>query len=271
MPELPEVETVRRSLEPWACGRRIRAVTQSDKSLRFPPGDIQRSLGTAVIRLYRRAKTIFVELDSGDRLVLHLGMTGAWERLDCGSPPQRHEHLRIDLDDGSALAYTDPRRFGGVSLVDAAEAGRLVATYGPEPIDPDFNADSLLAVSRGARPLKSLLLDQSSIAGIGNIYACEALFRARLHPESLAGRLKRRQAEALAAELRSVLLEAIDAGGSTIADFRAPDGSAGKFTQSLLVYGREDEPCFTCSRLIRRIVQSGRSSFFCSHCQKKSR
>jgi formamidopyrimidine-DNA glycosylase len=271
MPELPEVETVRRSLEPWACGRRIRAISRSDKPLRFPPGEMDRAIGCQVLRLLRRAKTIFVELDSGDRLVLHLGMTGAWERLDKMDPPRPHEHLRFVLDDGGALAYTDPRRFGGVSLVDSSEAARLAAAYGPEPIDPGFGAASLLAVAKGDRPLKSLLLDQSAIAGIGNIYACEALFRARLHPASPAGRLKLKSAELLAAELRAVLLEAIEAGGSTIADFRAPDGSAGKFTQSLLVYGREGEACFECAQPIRRIVQSGRSSFFCSRCQKKSR
>ncbi|MCA3554362.1 bifunctional DNA-formamidopyrimidine glycosylase/DNA-(apurinic or apyrimidinic site) lyase [Aestuariivirga sp.] len=293
MPELPEVETVMRGLKPVLEGRRIAGVTLRRAGLRFPfpPRFSERLAGSRVTGLWRRAKYILAGLDSGEVLLVHLGMTGRFTVLqgqqarslgefyfesatgEAGHGP--HDHVVLALDDGTHVVYTDPRRFGIMDLFPEAEAGshKLLSGIGVEPLGNEFNVGYLAACFRGkAAPLKAALLDQRIIAGLGNIYVCEALFRARLSPRRKARTLARKKGhdprlDALMRHVREVLAEAIAAGGSTLQDFAHTDGAAGAFQQRFLVYGREGEPCMNCGAPVKRLVQSGRSTFYCRHCQ----
>ena len=294
MPELPEVETVMRGLKPVLEGQRIAGVTLRRAGLRFPFPEqfAERLSGRRVTGLRRRAKYILAELDSGEVLLIHLGMTGRFTVFsgqgshnlgefyfetsagESGQGP--HDHVLLALENGTRVVYTDPRRFGIMDLFPGSEAAthKLLAGIGVEPLGNEFSAEYLSDRFRGkAAPLKAALLDQHIIAGLGNIYVCEALHRAGLSPRRKARTLVKKKGhdsrlDELVRHVREILTEAITAGGSTLQDFAHTDGAAGDFQQRFLVYDREGEPCMTCGAPIERLVQSGRSTFYCRHCQK---
>ncbi len=271
MPELPEVETVMRGLAPVWQGRRFTRVVLNRGDLRrpFPDGLGQRLTGATVVGLGRRAKYGLVETDRGDTMILHLGMSGRM-RLDPAAIG-KHDHVVFDTDNGRRVAFDDARRFGSLDLVATADLAThpLLAGLGPEPLGPDFGVAMLAAAFAGrSAPAKALLLDQRVVAGLGNIYVCEALHMARIHPARAGGTVPAKKLAALAAAVPEVLLEAIAAGGSSLRDHIAPDGTLGYFQKSFRVYGREGEACPRDGHGIRRIVQSGRSSFFCPWCQR---
>lgn len=295
MPELPEVETVARGLRPAMEGRRIVAVELRRKSLRYPlPRDFAaRLLQRAVDSVGRRAKYVLVGLDSGETLLIHLGMTGRLTVLPASGKSRnlgefyheeaagagangKHDHVVLGLDDGSRIVFTDPRRFGAMDIVRQGADGshRLLKVLGPEPLGNEFSSAHLAARFHGKKaPLKAALLDQGVVAGLGNIYVCEALFRSGLSPKRRAGSLAKTKAgdprlDPLVRNIRDILAEAIAAGGSTLQDFAAADGASGAYQQRFLVYDREGEPCRRCRGPIKRIVQSGRSTFYCPACQK---
>lgn len=294
MPELPEVETVMRGLRLAMEGRRISAVEVRRPDLRFPfpAGFAERLRGKRVEALARRAKYITAGIEGGEMLLMHLGMTGRftvvtpagkahnlgefYDEAAAESGNGKHDHVRFSLDDGTSILYSDPRRFGLMDLFPQSEAGehKLLRDIGIEPLGNGFNAEVLARTFAGkAAPLKAALLDQKIIAGLGNIYVCEALFRARLSPSRKARSLVRRgradaRLESLVRHIRDVLNEAIAAGGSTLRDYALTDGSRGGFQQTFAVYDREGENCLVCARPVRRFVQSGRSTFHCSNCQR---
>ena len=292
MPELPEVETVRRGLDPAMTGRVFVRVTLNRPNLRFPFSErfVERITGKRLISLSRRAKFLIADLSSGDSLIMHLGMSGRFiiEAPDGIRQPGEfrqemgrhlaHDHVVFDMEDGTCVIYNDVRRFGFMLLTPTADlpAHPQVAGLGVEPLGNDFNAGALDRLFAGkATPLKAALLDQRLIAGLGNIYVCEALNRSGLSPFRAAGsisgpaRAKAVQCEALAKAIRDVLTEAVEAGGSTLRDYAQTDGSLGYFQHRFRVYGREGEPCPTpgCRGHVGRDVQSGRSTFWCARCQ----
>lgn len=289
MPELPEVETVRRGLTPVMVGRRFVRVEQRRPDLRtpFPERFVERLTGRTVVRLDRRAKYLIAGLDDGQALIIHLGMSGRLTvrssgeigsyLYSSGSNPA-HDHVVFHLDGGEVILYNDARRFGLMDLGLQSELAShpLLAGLGLEPLGADFVPEYLAAAAAGRRcDLKALLLDQRVIAGLGNIYVAEALFRAGLAPTraslTISGRraAARARSSALVAAIRSVLGEAIAAGGSTLRDYQRVDGSAGGFQGRFTVYGREGEPCITpdCRGIVRRNTQAGRSTFHCPACQ----
>lgn len=293
MPELPEVETVRRGLEPWLTGARITAVILNRPDLRFPfpPDFAERLAGRTVEQVGRRAKYLLLRLSGGLTLLSHLGMTGTYRfagftykdrsRYYEPNPLSVHDHLLLELEHSRhgplTLVYNDARRFGFMALLEDEEHSPHLAGLGPEPLSNSFNGAALAARLAGRRaPIKAALLDQRVVAGLGNIYASEALHRAHIRPETAAGRLVRSSGapaprlEALAAAVRDVLNEAVAAGGSTLRDFRSADGASGYFQHRFAVYDRAGESCPTpgCGGTIRRIVQAGRSTFYCPRCQK---
>jgi formamidopyrimidine-DNA glycosylase len=268
MPELPEVETTVNGLRPVLEGRTITRVTLRRADLRrpFPEGLGQRLTGATVTGLGRRAKYGLIETDRGDTLVFHLGMSGRW-RID---PAEElpHDHMILETAE-HRLALNDPRRFGSVDLVPTAELGEWppFAALGPEPLGPDFNPAHLVKAFEGRiAPIKALLLDQRIVAGLGNIYVCEALYIARIAPMKPAGQIARARLEKLVEAIREVLTAAIEAGGSTIKDYARPDGELGYFAKQWRVYGREGEPC-ECGGKVARRVDGGRSTFWCPKCQ----
>jgi formamidopyrimidine-DNA glycosylase len=279
MPELPEVETVRLGLVPVLAGRRLArvAVNRPDLRIPFPPDFAARLKGRRVAGLVRRAKYILVRFDDGgDSLLIHLGMSG---RMAVEGPglanaprtPSPHDHVVIETDAGGRVVFNDARRFGLMTLIAPGEEAShpLLAGLGPEPLDEAFTADVLACALKGrASPIKAALLDQRVVAGLGNIYVCEALYRSGISPRRRAGTVQGARARRLHGAIRAVLAEAIKAGGSTLRDHRRPDGELGYFQHSFAVYGREGETCPSCESPracggIRRIVQSGRSTFFC--------
>jgi formamidopyrimidine-DNA glycosylase len=268
MPELPEVETTVRGLERVLDGRRIARVELRRPDLRRPmPEDLgQRLTGSRVIGLRRRAKYGLIDTDRGDTLVFHLGMSGKW-RVD-PSAIETHDHLLVDTDDGHRVALNDPRRFGSLDLVvtDELEAWPPFAALGPEPLAIEARELKARLADRSA-PITAMLLDQSVIAGLGNIYVCEALHRAHIHPGRAAGSISLKRLERLAEAIRHVLAEAIAAGGSTLRDFASPDGELGYFSKRFAVYDREGASC-GCGGTVKRTVQGGRSTFFCPRCQR---
>jgi formamidopyrimidine-DNA glycosylase len=271
MPELPEVETTVRGLEHVLKDRRISRVEARRADLRraFPPDLGQRLTGARVTSLGRRAKYGLVHTDRGDTMVFHLGMSGAW-RID---PAElgKHDHLLLETEEGRRLHLRDPRRFGSVDLVPTDELERWPAfeALGPEPLAGAIDGPWLKRTFQGrTAAVKLLLLDQRVVAGLGNIYACEALFRAHIDPRKPAGKVSRARLDALAEAIPAVLEDAIRAGGSTLKDFAAPDGELGYFSKQFDVYDREGQPCRNCGGTVKRIVQGGRSTFFCPACQK---
>jgi formamidopyrimidine-DNA glycosylase len=268
MPELPEVETTVRGLAKVLEGRRIARVEARRGDLRRPfPKDLgQRLTGARVERLGRRAKYGLVGTDRGDTLIFHLGMSGHW-RVD-PDDVGKHDHLIVETDEGRRLALNDARRFGSVDLVRTAELDDWPAfrALGPEPTEVSGRWLRQKFAGRSA-PVKALLMDQRILAGLGNIYACEALYRARIDPRRPAGRISSERLERLASAIHAVLEEAIAEGGSTLRDFVSPDGELGYFPARFAVYDREGKPC-SCGGRVRRIVQGGRSTFHCPKCQR---
>lgn len=293
MPELPEVETIRRGLEPVLAGARIRRLHMRRPDLRFPLPDhfAERVEGQRIERLSRRAKYLVAELSGGEALVMHLGMTGRFSVVT----PQRqqvlgayvyetdgdpvHDHVAFDLSSGVSVVYNDPRRFGFMVMMDAAsrEAHALFRRMGVEPLGPDLTAEYLASRAHGRKSnLKAFLMDQRNVAGLGNIYVSEALYRAGISPDRAARFLSDRRglptdrARALVPAIQSVLEQAIAAGGSTLKDYRHADGERGAFQESFAVYDREGAPCVRprCDGMVRRTVHSGRATYACTRCQR---
>ena len=267
MPELPEVETTVRGLEQVLKGRRIARVEARRADLRrsFPKDLGQRLTGATVTSLGRRAKYGLIHTDRNDTMIFHLGMSGSW-RID-HARLEKHDHLLLETDDGKRLALNDPRRFGSVDLVltdDLSEWPPFKA-LGPEPLEISPRELKRRLAGRSA-PIKLLLLDQRIIAGLGNIYVCEALHRAGIHPTRAGGSILLDRLRRLVPAIHDVLAEAIAAGGSTLRDFASPDGELGYFSKSFLAYDREGRPC-ACGGTVKRIVQGGRSTFYCPRCQ----
>ena len=290
MPELPEVETIRRGLEPVLVGQRIARVEQRRADLRFPfPENFGKRLtGRTVVTLQRRAKYLLAHLDDGTVLIIHLGMSGRISITGQGQLGEFthnqgnrniHDHVVLRLGSGTEIVYNDPRRFGLMDLASATtlDTHPLLAGIGIEPLGPGLTPEYLARHAAGRRSdLKSFLLDQRIIAGLGNIYVCEALFRTHLKPSRAAACLAtptgkpNARTSALIPHIKAVLADAIEAGGSTLRDYAQADGSLGYFQHSFQVYGREGEPCLTpaCRGMVRRTVQGGRSTFFCPVCQR---
>lgn len=283
MPELPEVETVRRGLLGAMEGAVIARADVNRPDLRwpFPEGMAARLTGQRVKALRRRSKYILCDLSSGETLLIHLGMSG--RMTVSGDPlgqfvhdhpmPAKHDHVVFHMDNGARVTFNDPRRFGAMDLLPTtgADAHKLLASIGPEPLGNEFSEPYLVNALKGRNtPIKSALLDQSIVAGLGNIYVCEALFRAGINPKRRAGQISAARIASLVPIIRDVLTEAIAAGGSSLKDFRQADGELGYFQHNFDVYGREGEPCRKpgCASVIQRVVQAGRSSFFCPTCQK---
>jgi formamidopyrimidine-DNA glycosylase len=268
MPELPEVETTVRGLARVLHGRRIVRVEARRADLRrsFPKDLGQRLTGARVTGLGRRAKYGLIHTDRNDTMVFHLGMSGSW-RINHASL-ERHDHLLIETEEGNRLTLNDPRRFGSVDLVPSDDLAQWApfAALGPEPLDLDVN-DLKKRLARRSAAIKLLLLDQRIVAGLGNIYVCEALYRARIHPKRAGGLVSADRLKRLVSAIHAVLDEAIAVGGSTLRDFVSPEGELGYFSKRFSVYDREGQPC-TCGGTVKRIVQGGRSTFYCPKCQR---
>lgn len=274
MPELPEVETVRRGLAPCMEGRRITSVEVRRRDLRVPiPRDFEKWLeGQKITHLTRRAKYLLAHLEDGTVLVVHLGMSGKLLYSAAYSNDRAtHDHVILRFDDGGEVVFNDARRFGLMALVrdEGLETHKLFAGLGPEPLEREFFGAYLKSrCDEKSVAIKLLIMDQRVVVGVGNIYASEALFRAGIHPAKAAGKLTKPQCDALATAIKEVLKAAIVAGGSTLRDFVRSSGDAGYFQHQFQVYGREKEPCTACRSPIKRITQGGRSTFFCPKCQK---
>lgn len=279
MPELPEVETVRRGLSPVMEGFVFTSVTLNRPNLRFAfdPDFQKRVQGQKLLRLNRRAKFLDAHLASGDRLLMHLGMSGRFsikqddalgEFAHTQVTNPKHDHVIFEMSSGAQIIFNDPRRFGFMELIAPGNPSRL-DMLGPEPLSNAFNAPDLRRKFKGRKSkIKAALLDQNNIAGLGNIYVCEALFRSGISPKRAAGRLTIAETDSLTRHIKAVISEAIDAGGSSLRDFAGTDGSLGYFQHRFDVYGQEGNPCPICASPIQRIVQSNRSTFYCSNCQK---
>lgn len=279
MPELPEVETVRRGLQPHLEGRRIARLSLNRDGLRwkFPPDLVQTATGATVTGLRRRSKYVLLDLDREASILIHLGMSGRMLIEGAGvgdfhrdpSILPRHDHVVFETDEGTRITLNDARRFGMVDLIRGSSP--LLDVLGPEPLEDDFTGAVLAAAFEGRRaPVKAALLDQGVVAGLGNIYVSESLHRAGIDPRRAAGRIGRARLDALVGHIRDVLSEAIAAGGSSLRDHRQATGELGYFQHSFRVYDREGAPCPRpgCTGTIHRIVQSGRSSFWCPSCQR---
>lgn len=287
MPELPEVETVRCGLLPALEGHRIARAELRRDGLRwpFPPDMAQRLSGATVLHLRRRSKYLLADLDTGESLLVHLGMSGRMVvsgfaaahvpgQFHFDHPAlEKHDHVLLHMENGARITFNDPRRFGAMDIcaTGALDMHPLLARIGPEPLGNEFNTTYLLHRLAGRKSsIKAALLDQRIVAGLGNIYVCEALFRAGISPARAAGRISRQRIETLTETIRSTLREAIDAGGSSLRDYRQADGELGYFQHSFRVYGREGAACITpgCTSFVRRALQSGRSTYYCPSCQR---
>lgn len=270
MPELPEVETVRRGLTPISVGQRIQNVIVRETGLRWPVStDLPTQLlGQTIHCLDRRGKYLLFLLDKG-ALIVHLGMSGTLRHYRTAPPLTKHDHLDAELSDGSLLRFNDPRRFGAVLYTATPETHPLLATLGIEPLDTSFSGEYLYQITRKRRvAIKTFIMDAHRIVGIGNIYANEALFRAGIRPQRLAGQLSRPRAEKLVSAIKTVLTEAIAAGGSTLRDYVDGLGQPGWFQQSYFVYGRGGQPCRVCGSPIKLGRTAGRATTWCPNCQK---
>ena len=271
MPELPEVETTRRGIEPHLLRQTIKKVILRQTRLRWPvPRNLNQKLaGQPVLALQRRGKYLLVTTPRGS-LILHLGMSGSIRILPVNTPPEKHDHLDIVLTNGQCLRFRDPRRFGAVLFTSADPLQhKLLRHLGPEPLSRAFNGKYLYEESRGRKvAVKLFIMNSKVVVGVGNIYASEALFLAGIHPKRISGRLTRERYDKLARAIKKVLRAAIRQGGTTLRDFTASDGKPGYFRQKLNVYGRAGQPCNVCSTPIRQITLGQRSSYYCPHCQK---
>lgn len=273
MPELPEVETTRRGIEPYLANTDIKQVTIRQYSLRWPIQDDLSTIltGQHIHYVDRRAKYILVQCDAGI-LIIHLGMSGNLRILDNdeSNPPQKHDHVDITLSNGHLLRYTDPRRFGAILWTEQAiEQHNLIHHLGPEPLDEKFDSNYLFQQSRNKKcSVKTLIMNGQIVVGVGNIYANESLFSAGIHPKSQANTLTKAQCKKLVACLKQILEKAIEAGGTTLKDFTKSDGKPGYFAQHLNVYGRKQQPCFHCEDTIDHYKETQRATYYCPSCQK---
>jgi len=276
MPELPEVETTRRGLAPHLQGRLIQAVTLRRPDLRWPiPPEIARDLpGQRITGVRRRAKYLLMDVESGDSALLHLGMSGSLRVLPADTAVRSHDHVDIALaakGRGAAqvLRFNDPRRFGSLLWQPAGQTHELLQGLGPEPLSEEFDGDYLFELSRGRKaPVKTFLMDQAVVVGVGNIYVAESLYRAGISPLRAAGRVSRERYLALAGAVKDILGHAITRGGTTLRDFISPDGAPGYFEQELSAYGRGGEPCPRCGRPMKQATIGQRATVWCGHCQK---
>ena len=272
MPELPEVETIRRGLSPLLNERTITGVTVRQRGLRQPiPMHFEQSLvGREITRVDRRGKALLLRTDGQMTVLIHLGMTGQVTVRPHDTPFRKHDHVSLTLDSGDEITYNDARRFGVVTVFNNDDEGTVFAGMGPEPLSEDFSPETLKSTISGKRtPIKALLLDQGIVAGIGNIYASEALWRAGIRPNRAGKSLSESEMSPLVSGIKSVLYDSIEAGGSTLRDYRHADGTPGRFQELFDVYGRDGVPCHRhgCDGVIRKCTQSGRSSYFCPVCQ----
>ena len=269
MPELPEVETSRRGIEPHIVDTKISRVVIRERRLRWPVAKaVDRNLpGQTVTSVGRRAKYLLINTGKGTA-ILHLGMSGSVCILDVDTPASIHDHVDIEFDTGLMLRFRDPRRFGSLHWSRQPLSHRLLKDLGPEPLDDTFDGDYLWQKSRGRTvSIKQFIMNAHIVVGVGNIYASESLFMAGINPRRASGRIAEHRYDALANAIKAVLGEAIKAGGTTLRDFYGGDGEAGYFQQQLEAYGREDEPCRRCNTPITAIVQGQRSTYYCKHCQ----
>lgn len=269
MPELPEVETSRRGIEPWLVDTTIANVLVRDRRLRWPVAQgVERHLqGQRIHSVDRRAKYLLINTDNGTA-ILHLGMTGSVFIVDRDAPAGIHDHLDIDLDSGKTMRFRDPRRFGSFHWSKEPLAHPLLARLGPEPLGDDFDGEYLWRRSRGRRvSVKQFIMNAQIVVGVGNIYASESLFLAGINPKRSAGRIAPHRYDALADSIRDILGRAIKAGGTTLRDFYGGDGEPGYFKQQLEVYDREGEHCRCCNTVISAFVQGQRSTYYCKRCQ----
>lgn len=270
MPELPEVETTRRGLLPHVEGRRVAFVVLRRPDLRWPIPDAVQALlpGQRIDSIRRRAKYLLLDTAAGSAL-LHLGMTGSLRVLPGATPVRAHDHVDFALDSGQVLRFNDPRRFGCLLWQAPGDTHPLLAGLGPEPLEDAFDGRYLFARSRGrSAPVKTFLMDQSVVVGVGNIYAAEALFMAGISPLRAAGSISKARYQLLADAVQSILAHAIRRGGTTLRDFISPDGLPGYFEQELLAYGRGGEPCPRCGRALKQALVGQRTSVWCSRCQR---
>jgi formamidopyrimidine-DNA glycosylase len=271
-PELPEVETTRRGIEPHVVGHVIASVEVHEPRLRWPvAGHLAQTVrGQRVVAVERRAKYLLLRLASGATLMLHLGMSGSLRVLPATTPRLAHDHVDIRLDDGRLLRFNDPRRFGSLKLIEGAlDEEPLLRHLAPEPLEPGFDGDYLYRITRRRRvAIKLAIMNGRLVTGVGNIYASEALFRARIRPKRAAKGLSRAECDALAAAIRAVLTMAIRFGGTTLRDYVSADGAPGYFRRKLYVYERAGEPCRRCGTPIRHLTQGQRSTYYCPSCQK---
>ncbi len=270
MPELPEVETSRRGIEPYLVGERIDKIVIRERGLRWPiHADVKKHLtGQTVTSVSRRAKYLLINTGNGSAMI-HLGMSGSVYIVDHDTPAGVHEHFDFDLASGKTLRYRDPRRFGSLHWSKDPAQHKLIRSLGPEPLGDSFSGEYLWRRSRGRRvSIKQFVMNAGIVVGVGNIYASEALFLAGINPHRAAGRVALHRYEVLAEQIRSVLQKAIAAGGTTLRDFYGGDGEPGYFLQQLVVYGRDGEPCRTCARPISVVIIGQRSTFYCKDCQR---
>ncbi len=272
MPELPEVETTRKGIEPHILNKKIARVQIFEPRLRWPvPADIENLIaGHTVKAVERRAKYILIHLENCS-LLIHLGMSGSLRILSDQTPRLKHDHIDIDFIDGTRLRFNDPRRFGCLLPISTQEKAHhpLLANLGPEPLSEEFDGDYLYQISRGRKsPIKTFIMDQAIVVGVGNIYANESLFKAGIAPSRAAGQVSQARYRRLANEIKAVLIAAINMGGTTLKDFVGGDGKPGYFQQTLLVYGRGGQPCTVCQKKLKEIRLGQRSTVYCSNCQR---
>jgi formamidopyrimidine-DNA glycosylase len=271
MPELPEVETTRRGITPYITGKQVTRIIVRNPNLRWKvSARLNREMpGQTINEVSRRGKYLLLTTGMGSA-ILHLGMSGSLRIIDAGAPPNKHDHIDIVLDDGHALRFTDPRRFGSLHWTRRTPLQhKLLCNLGVEPLSGEFNADYLHTLSRGRKvAIKQFIMNSHIVTGIGNIYACEALFMAGIYPKRAAGRISKNKHKLLVEVSKEVLTDAIAAGGTTLRDFVNGHGEPGYFRQELHVYGLAGEPCISCREPIREIRQGQRSTFYCPVCQK---
>ena len=269
MPELPEVETTRKGLEPLITDRNITSVHIYKKKLRWeiPPHLKSTLKNQTVKKITRRAKYLLIHFDSG-QLVIHLGMSGSISVVNSLESLKKHEHFELRLDNGKSLRFHDPRRFGSILWQNLNETLSLLKNLGPEPLSYEFDNDSLFNSSKGkSKNIKTFIMDSNVVVGVGNIYASESLFLAGISPKRVAGKTSKKRFKVLTNSIKNVLTDAINNGGTTLNDFSNVDGNPGYFSQVLNVYGRDNKPCIRCHGKIRRIVQNQRATYYCPKCQ----
>ena len=269
MPELPEVEVSRLGISPWLLNQTIAKIIVRDKRLRWPvPDEIRLAEGKTIVNIRRRAKYLLIDVGDGE-IILHLGMSGKLRVIDADFPTIKHDHIDIVLGSGKCLRFNDPRRFGTCLWQPKGATHTLLSKLGPEPLTDDFDTERLVALSKGRKsPVKTFIMDNDVVVGVGNIYANEALFMSGIDPRRAAGRVSAKRYAILTAAIKEVLAKAIEQGGTTLKDFAQSDGNPGYFAQHLRVYGRAGQECEICSTEIKSVVIGQRNTFFCPNCQK---